>query len=290
MAAAGLASQAALADRAGLTPPEISRLLSATASRRPTALQRRKLAAALGVSQEVVARALGERDREQESHGELVEMVDQLTREASELRQEVVEKRASLEGAEQALRKLTYDAGALHAERDQLRTDLETATQQRVSLEARLRESNEGRLRIEGALAEATRRLGEIEALLRDAREQAASDMARLLGEISGLRLHMDGNRFKALSQSILGGPFGNRVRALLEGEPEESVTAKWARRGREARRQAQATAGEAEAEPIGTAGGTVKKTEGRGALRGTGDRLTVLALVDRVVAALGSS
>ena len=76
----------------------------------------------------------------------------------------------------------------------------------------------------------------------------------------------------------------------LLEGEPEESVTAKWVRRGREARRQAQATAGEAEAEPIGTAGGTVKKTEGRGALRGTGDRLTVPALVDRVVAALGSS
>lgn len=263
MAVAGLASQAALAERAGLTPPEISRLLSTTAPRRPTSLQLRKLASALRVDQEVVARALGERDRGQESQGELAAMVDQLTREASELRQQLAEKMASLTGAEQALRKLTQDAGALHTERDQLRTDLEAATQQRVGLEVRLREGNEERRRVEVALAEATRRLGEIEALLRDAREQAASDMALLLGEIRGLRSYMDGGRFTALSQSILGGPFGNRVRALLEGEPEESVTAKWARRGREVQRQAQETARNTGAEPNGAPGETVKKTEG---------------------------
>ena len=257
MEAAGYASQAALAQQAGLAPYEISRLLSPTSPRRPTPLQLRKLAGALKLDVEVVALALGERGSADESAAELHSLVSRLTREMSELRQELNVKTAKLSGAEQALTTLTRDAGALHDEREHLRLALETATQQRASLETRLRAANDERHRVEAVLAEATRRLGEIEALLRDAREQAASDMARLLGEIQGLRVHMDGGRFTELSQSIFAGQFGNRVRALLAGEPEESFTSKWARRGREIQQQAQDAARNPGAEPTGPAGGT---------------------------------
>lgn len=262
MEAAGYTSQAALAQQAGLAPYEISRLLSAAAPRRATALQLRKLAGALKVDAGVVALALGDRGRVDESAAELDALVEQLTREMSELRQELTAKAAKLSGAEQALATLTRDAGALYDEREQFRLALETATQQRASLELRLRAVDDERHRVEAALAEATRRLGEIEALLRDAREQAASDMARLLGEIQGLRAHMDGGRFTEISQSIFSGQFGNRVRALLAGEPEESFTTKWARRGREIRQQAQDAARDREAEPIGAAGGASSESK----------------------------
>jgi chromosome segregation ATPase len=262
MDAAGYTSQAALAQQAGLAPYEISRILSATAPRRPTPLQLRKLAAALKVDAEIVALALGHRGRTDESAAELDTLVEQLTREMSELRHELTVKAAKLAGAEQALTTLTRDAGALHDEREHLRLALETSTQQRASLETRLRAVNDERHRVETALAEATRRLGEIEALLKDAREQAASDMARLLGEIQGLRAHMDGGRFIEISQSIFSGQFGNRVRALLAGESEESFTTKWARRGQEIQQQVREAARDPEAEPVRSAGEPSRENE----------------------------
>lgn len=214
---AGFPTASAFAEACGLSPSEISRIVSPGSTRRPSARHIRAIAATLGKTRAEIARlVLPEKDPEGESLREVLDERDALMRDLSAARQELLETRAARDAVSEQLKLLTRKLGDEIRQREHV-TDV--AARAKAALHAVQGELAASRKLLAERDVERSRLQQNLEQqrqLVEKTREEAAKELARAVEQIRGLQDDATKARVRSVERQILSGAIGAVAGAII--------------------------------------------------------------------------